>query len=52
MCLGLEEKKAQTHTHGLESKQNWNFVFHKAQQIPVCRDAVKQLSSHEAGTTS
>ena len=30
ICLGLEEKKTQTHNPGLESKQNWNFVFHKA----------------------
>ena len=34
ICLGLWEKKAQTYNHGLESKHNWNFVFHKPRQIP------------------
>ena len=48
----VRRKKAQTHNHGLESKQNWNSIFHKARQIPVCRDAVEQLSSHGAGTAS
>ena len=43
---------AQKNKHGLESKQNWNSVFHKAQQIPVCRDAIEQLLSHGAGTAS
>ena len=52
ICLGLEEKKIQTHNLGLESKQNWNSGFHKAQQIAVCRDAVEQLSSHGIGTAS
>ena len=41
ICLGLEEKKAQTHNHGLESKQNWNSVFHKAQQIAFSRGAIE-----------
>ena len=50
ICLGLEEKKVQTHNPGLESKQNWNSVFHKARQIAVCRDDVEQLLSHGAGT--
>ena len=49
---GLEEKKAQTHNPRLESKQNWNSNFHKARQIPVYQNAVKQLSSHEARTAS
>ena len=44
--------KAQTHNHKLESKQNLNSVFHKAQQIAVYRGAVEQLSSLEAGTAS
>ena len=52
ICLGLEEKKVRTHNHGLESKQNWNSIFHKARQIPICRDAVEQLSSHGARTAS
>ena len=52
LCLGLWEKKAQTCRTGLESKQNWNSVFHKARQIPVCQDAVEQLSSHGARTAS
>ena len=41
ICLGLEEKKAQSHKIGLESKQNWNSVFHKARQIVVCRGAIE-----------
>ena len=52
ICLGLEEKKAQTHNHELESKQNWNSIFHKARQIAVCQGAVEQLSSLEAGIAS
>ena len=34
ICLGLWEKKVQTHNHELESKQMWNSVFHKPRQIP------------------
>ena len=34
ICLGLWEKKAQTHNQGLELKQNWKYVFHKPRQIP------------------
>ena len=52
ICLRLEEKKAQTHNHGLESKQNWNSVYHKAQQIAVYRCVVEQLSCLEVGTAS
>ena len=31
--LGFWEKKTQTYTHKLDSKQNWKSIFHKSQQI-------------------
>ena len=37
----VRRKEGPTYNHRLESKQNWNSVFHKAQQIVVYRGAIE-----------